>query len=156
MLKYMEKHDLIDFLVLAAQQGASDLHLTAGAPPMIRVAGAIKSVSEDAAVLSPEDTRRLVVETLKEGQRSKLENEWQLDFALQVGDLGRFRGNACYVSGAIEANFRLIPAEVGDLQSLGHSPVVDRWCDEERGLILVTGASGEGKSTTLARDRKSV
>ena len=146
----MEKHDLIDFLVLAARQGASDLHLTAGAPPMIRVAGAIKSVSEDAAVLSPEDTRRLVVETLKEGQRAKLENEWQLDFALQVGDVGRFRGNACYVSGAIEANFRRIPSEIGDLKSLGHSPVVDKWCDEERGMILVTGASGEGKSTTLA------
>src|SRR6478609_11470073 len=146
----MEKHDLIDFLVLAAQQGASDLHLTAGAPPMIRVAGAIKSVSEDAAVLSPEDTRRLVVETLKEGQRAKLENEWQLDFALQVGDLGRFRGNACYASGAIEANFRKILSEIPDLTSLGHSPVVDKWCDASAGLVLVTGASGEGKSTTLA------
>jgi len=146
----MQKRDLIDFLVLAAQQGASDLHLTAGAPPMIRVAGVIKPVAQDAEVLSPEDTRRLVIESLKEGQRTKLENEWQLDFALQVGDLGRYRGNACYVSGAIEANFRKVPAEVGDLQSLGHSPVVDRWCDEERGLILVTGASGEGKSTTLA------
>ena len=54
------------------------------------------------------------------------------------------------MSGALEANFRRIPDEVGDLKSLGHSPVVDRWCDEERGLILVTGASGEGKSTTLA------
>ena len=69
---------------------------------------------------------------------------------MEVGDLGRYRGNACYVSGALEANFRRIPDEVGDLKSLGHSPVVDRWCDEERGLILVTGASGEGKSTTLA------
>ena len=146
----MQKRDLIDFLVLAAQQGASDLHLTAGAPPMIRVAGVIKPVAQDAEVLSPEDTRRLVIESLKEGQRTKLENEWQLDFALQVGDLGRYRGNACYVSGALEANFRRIPAEVGDLKSLGHSPVLDRWCDETRGLILVTGASGEGKSTTLA------
>jgi twitching motility protein PilT len=146
----MERHDLIDFLVLAAQHRASDLHLTPGAPPMMRVAGVIQPVSEDAEVLSPEDTRRLVIETLKEGQRTKLENEWQLDFALQVGDLGRYRGNACYVSGAIEANFRRIPDEVGDLKSLGHSPVVDRWCDETRGLILVTGASGEGKSTTLA------
>jgi twitching motility protein PilT len=146
----MQRRDLIDFLLLAAQQGASDLHLTSGAPPMMRVAGTIKPVSEDAAVLSPEDTRRLVVETLKEGQRAKLENEWQLDFALQVGDVGRFRGNACYVSGAIEANFRRIPSEIGDLKSLGHSPVVDKWCDEERGMILVTGASGEGKSTTLA------
>jgi twitching motility protein PilT len=146
----MERNDLIDFLLLAAQQGASDLHLTAGAPPMMRVAGVIKPVSEDAEVLSPEDTRRLVIESLKEGQRTKLENEWQLDFALQVGDLGRFRGNACYVSGAIEANFRRIPAEVGDLKSLGHSPIVDKWCDERAGMILVTGASGEGKSTTLA------
>jgi twitching motility protein PilT len=146
----MQKRDLIDFLVLAAQQGASDLHLTAGAPPMMRVAGVIKPVSEDAEVLSPEDTRRLVIESLKEGQRTKLENEWQLDFALQVGDLGRYRGNACYVSGAIEANFRHIASEVGDLKSLGHSPSVDKWCDEIAGLILVTGASGEGKSTTLA------
>src|SRR6266850_2119218 len=144
----MKGHDLIDFLVLATQQGASDLHLTAGAPPMMRVASVIQPLAEEA--LSAEDTRRLVVESLKEGQRAKLENEWQLDFALQVDGVGRFRGNACYVSGAIEANFRRIPSEVGDLKSLGHSPVVDRWCDERAGMVLVTGASGEGKSTTLA------
>jgi twitching motility protein PilT len=144
----MNKRDLIDFLVLATEKGASDLHLTVGASPMMRVSGVIQPLAEEA--LSAEDTRRLVIDALKEGQRAKLENEWQLDFALQVGDVGRFRGNACYVSGAIEANFRRIPAEVGDLQSLGHSPVLDRWCDETRGLILVTGASGEGKSTTLA------
>ena len=146
----MKKDDLIDFLVLAAQQGASDLHLTPGALPMIRVAGVLKPLTEDAAVLSAEDTRRLVIDALKEGQRAKLENEWQLDFALQVGDLGRYRGNACYVSGAIEANFRQIPAEIPDLNLLGHSPVVDKWCDASAGLVLVTGASGEGKSTTLA------
>ena len=144
----MNKHDLIDFLVLATQQGASDLHLTAGAAPMMRVAGIIQPLMEEA--LSAEDTRRLVIDALKEGQRAKLENEWQLDFALQVDGIGRFRGNACYVSGAIEANFRHIPSEVGDLKSLGHSPVVDRWCDERAGLILVTGSSGSGKSTTLA------
>ena len=100
----MNKRDLIDFLVLATEQGASDLHLTAGAPPTMRVAGVIQPLTEE--ILSAEDTRRLVIETLKEGQRAKLENEWQLDFALQIDDLGRFRGNACYVSGAIEANFR--------------------------------------------------
>src|SRR5882672_410696 len=144
----MNGHDLIDFLVLAAQRGASDLHLTAGAPPMMRVAGVIKPLTEEP--LSAEDTRRMVIDALKEGQRAKLENEWQLDFALQVEGIGRFRGNACYVSGAIEANFRRIPSEIPDLKTLGHSPVVDRWCDEQRGLILVTGASGEGKSTTLA------
>ena len=146
----MKKDDLIDFLVLAAQQGASDLHLTPGALPMIRVAGVLKPLTEDAAVLSAEDTRRLVIDALKEGQRAKLENEWQLDFALQVHDLGRYRGNDCYVSGAIEANFRQIPAEIPDLKSLGHSPVVDKWCDASAGLVLVTGASGAGKSTTLA------
>src|SRR6266853_900889 len=144
----MKKQDLIDFLVLANERGASDLHLTAGSPPMLRVAGVIQPLTEEP--LTAEDTRRLVIDTLKEGQRAKLENEWQLDFALQVHDLGRFRGNACYVSGAIEANFRRIPSEIADLKSLGHSPVVDKWCDERAGLILVTGASGEGKSTTLA------
>jgi twitching motility protein PilT len=144
----MNKRDLIDFLVLATQQGASDLHLTAGASPMMRVGGVIQPLMEEA--LSAEDTRRLVVDALKEGQRAKLENEWQLDFALQIDGIGRFRGNACYVSGAIEANFRHIPSEVGDLKSLGHSPLLDRWCDERAGLILVTGSSGSGKSTTLA------
>src|SRR5438874_3379619 len=144
----MKQHDLIDFLVLAAEQGASDLHLTAGAPPMMRVASVIKPLTEEP--LSAEDTRRLVVDAWKEGQRTKLENDWQLDFALQVDDVGRFRGNACYVSGAIEANFRRIPSEIGDLKSLGHSPVLDKWCDERAGMVLVTGASGEGKSTTLA------
>src|SRR5205823_8318025 len=144
----MKEHDLIDFLVVAAERGASDLHLTVGAPPMLRVAGVIKPLMEEP--LTAEDTRRLVIDALKEGQRAKLENDWQLDFALHVGDLGRFRGNACYVSGAIEANFRRIPFEVGDLKSLGHSPVVDKWCDEKAGLVLVTGASGQGKSTTMA------
>jgi len=115
---------------------------------MMRLAGVIKPLMEEP--LTAEDTRRLVIDTLKEGQRAKLENDWQLDFALHVGDLGRFRGNACYVSGAIEANFRHIPSEVGDLKTLGHSPVVDRWCDEKAGLVLVTGASGQGKSTTMA------
>jgi twitching motility protein PilT len=150
----MRKNDLIDFLVLATEQGASDLHLTAGASPMMRVAGVIQPLMEEA--LSAEDTRRLVIDALKEGQRAKLENEWQLDFALQVDGIGRFRGNACYVSGAIEANFRRIPSEVGDLKSLGHSPVLDRWCDERAGLILVTGSSGSGKSTTLASMAQTV
>src|SRR2546430_7797863 len=144
----MKKHDLIDLLVLAVEKGASDLHLTAGAQPMMRLDGVIKPLMEEP--LTAEDTRRLVIDTLKEGQRAKLENDWQLDFALHVGDLGRFRGNACYVSGAIEANFRHIPSKVGDLKTLGHSPVVDRWCDEKAGLVLVTGASGQGKSTTMA------
>src|SRR5437016_13408155 len=112
----MKERDLIDFLVLAGEQGASDLHLTAGAPPMMRVAGVIQPLTEEP--LSAEDTRKLVIDALKEGQRAKLENEWQLDFALQVQDLGRVRGNACYVAGAIEASFRRIPSEFTYLNSV--------------------------------------
>ncbi|PYK05147.1 MAG: hypothetical protein DME66_07885 [Verrucomicrobia bacterium] len=78
----MKEHDLIDFLVVAAGRGASDLRLTVGARPMLRVAGVIEPLTEEP--LSAEDTRRLVIDTLKEGQRSKLENDWQLDFALSV------------------------------------------------------------------------
>src|SRR6476660_7866948 len=74
----MKKEDLIDFLVLAAQQGASDLHLTPGSLPMIRVAGVLKPLTEDAAVLSAEETRRLVIDALKEGQRSKLKTNGSL------------------------------------------------------------------------------
>ena len=86
----MKKQDLIDLLVLAVEKGASDLHLTAGAPPMMRLDGVIKPLLEEP--VTAEDTRRLVIDALKEGQRAKLENDWQLDFALHVGDLGRFRG----------------------------------------------------------------
>src|SRR5207248_9647188 len=99
----MKEHDLIDFLALAAERGASDLHLTVGAPPMLRIAGVIQPLTEEP--LSAEDTRRLVIDTLKEEQRAKLENEWQLDFALQVGDWGAFGGMDCLVPGAFEANF---------------------------------------------------
>ena len=89
----MKEHDLIDFLALAAERGASDLHLTVGAPPMTRVAGVIEPLTEEP--VSAEVTRRLVIDTLKEGQRAKLENEWQLDFALQVGDLGQIGRASC-------------------------------------------------------------
>src|SRR5207245_10400995 len=97
----MKEHDLIDFLALAAERGASDLHLTVGAPPMLRVAGVIQPLTEEP--LSAEDTRRLVIDTLKEAQRAKLENEWQLDYAWQVGDLGRCRGTECSESDSLEA-----------------------------------------------------
>src|SRR6266542_1301621 len=100
----MKERDLIDFLVLAGQQGASDLHLTAGAPPMMRVAGVIQPLT--AEPLSAEDTRRLVIDALKAGQRAELENEWQLHVALQVHDRGQLRRSERYGSGAIEANFR--------------------------------------------------
>jgi twitching motility protein PilT len=143
-----QKHDLIDYLMAAVQHGSSDVHLTAGAAPMVRIGGILRPLTETA--LTPEDTRRLVMDVLKETQRSQLEQTWQLDFAIQVEGVGRFRGNACYTLGNMEANFRFISDSIPDLPTLGHSPVVDEWCNLKSGMVLVTGTSGAGKSTTLA------
>ena len=87
---------------------------------------------------------------LTENQRSRLEHEWELDFALQVDGLGRFRGNAHYCRGALEATFRHIPHHIPELAELGHGSAVERICELQRGLVLVTGVTGSGKSTTLA------
>ena len=144
----MPDQDLVDYLVLAREQNASDLHITAGAPPTVRVFGALRPLTEQ--VLTSEDTRELVLGVLKETQRARLEHEWELDFSMEIEGLGRFRANARYALGNLEANFRFIPETVGDLATLGHSPRVEQWCREKAGLVLVTGASGSGKSTTLA------
>ena len=76
-------------------------------------------------ILDQNDTRELVLNVLKESQRAKLEHEWELDFAVQIENLGRFRGNACYVLGRIEASFRYIPATISTLRDLGHGPTVE-------------------------------
>ena len=144
----MRQYDLIDYLMAAVEHGSSDLHLTVGAPPTVRIGGVLRPLTE--TNLTSEDTRRLIVDVLKDAQRSQLEQNWQLDFAIQVDRVGRFRGNACYTLGNVEANFRFIAANVPELAGLGHSPIVDSWCNLRSGLILVTGTSGSGKSTTLA------
>jgi twitching motility protein PilT len=87
---------------------------------------------------------------LKENQRAKLEKEWELDFAIQVENLGRFRGNACYSLGRIEASFRYIPSTIPELRDLGHGPTVEGFSQLRDGLVLVTGTSNCGKTTTLA------
>ena len=94
--------------------------------------------------------RELIFAVLKEQQRAKLEHEWELDFALQVENLGRFRGSASYVLGHVEASFRFIPNEIPELRDLGHGPTVERFCSLHEGLVLITGMSGCGKTTTLA------
>ncbi len=144
----MSQHDLVDYLVMARERNASDLHLTTGAPPTVRIFGALQPLTEQP--LSEVDTRNLVYGVLRETQRARLENEWELDFGMEVEGLGRFRANARYAMGGVEANFRFIPPVVDDLTTLGHSPRVEEWCREKAGLVLVTGASGSGKSTTLA------
>lgn len=143
----MRQYDLIEYLAMVIERGGSDLHLSVNAPPCFRLHGVLQMLTDE--VLDSHDTRELVLNALKESQRAKLEHEWELDFAIQVEGLGRFRGNACYVMGHIEANFRYIPDHIPSLSELGHGESLERMCGLRDGLILVTGVSGSGKTTTL-------
>ena len=141
-------YDLVDYLSQTRELGGSDLHITVGAPPLARVHGQLMHLHE--TPLEAEITREIIFAALKETQRAKLESEWELDFALQVENIGRFRGNAHYAQGNVEAAFRHIPDEIPDLENLGHSPILQKLCNIPQGLLLVTGITGSGKSTTLA------
>lgn len=143
----MHSYDLIEYLAMTCEREGSDLHLTVGAPPTARIYGVLHPLTDE--VLDSNDTRELVLAVLKESQRAKLEHEWELDFAIQVENLGRFRGNACYVLGRIEANFRYIPDTIPELRQLGHGDTVESFCRLRDGLVLVTGVTGSGKTTTL-------
>ncbi len=140
--------DLVSLLTDAVALRASDLHVVAGMPALIRLDGEIVGLRGEP--LAADEVRHLILDVLTETQRARLEEEWELDFALQVHPLGRFRGNAHYSRGALEAAFRYIPEEIPDLSALGHRASIQRACEIERGLVLVTGITGSGKSTTLA------
>jgi twitching motility protein PilT len=144
----MNELDLIQLLTVAVERGASDLHLTVDAPPLLRINGELTPL--DGTPMALDSCRDMVLGILTEHQRSRLEEEWELDFALQVEGAGRFRGNAHYCRGALEAAFRHIPHYIPELAELGHGAAVEQICQLQRGLVLVTGMTGSGKSTTLA------
>jgi twitching motility protein PilT len=141
--------DFAEVLLEVMGRRASDLHITAGAPPMVRIRGRLVPM-EGYPVLTPADTREVVYSILSNAQRQRLETEWQLDFAYQIPGRARFRVNAYFQRAALGAAFRLIPFEVAPLESLGLPPSVADFADRARGLVLVTGPTGSGKSTTLA------
>jgi twitching motility protein PilT len=141
--------DFADVLLEVIDRRASDLHITAGAPPTVRVRGRLVPM-DGFPVLTPNDTREIVYSILSEGQRQKFENNWQLDFAYQIPGRARFRVNAYLQRSAVGAAFRLIPFDVVPLETLGLPPVVADFANKPRGLVLVTGPTGSGKSTTLA------
>ncbi len=141
--------DFADVLMEVVARRASDLHITAGAAPMVRVRGRLTPL-EGYPVLGPTETREIVYSILSNSQRQRLENDWQLDFAYQIPNVARFRVNAYFQRAALGAAFRLIPFEVVPLENLGLPPVVAQFADRPRGLVLVTGPTGSGKSTTLA------
>lgn len=140
--------DITDFLRQTVELGGSDLHLSAWAPACARVNGSI--VPLDQNPLPPDVVRNLILDTLTEAQRAKLDEEWELDYALNVESVGRFRGNVHIARGHAEAAFRFISQEIPPLENLGHHPIVHELCNLRAGLVLVTGITGSGKSTTLA------
>ncbi|MEI6177320.1 MAG: PilT/PilU family type 4a pilus ATPase [Verrucomicrobiota bacterium] len=140
--------DITEYLRETVARGGSDLHLSAWAPACVRISGNIHPLED--LTLDPNSVRDLILDTLTETQRATLEQELELDYALQVEGVGRFRGNVHIARGNIEAAFRFISQEIPELDHLGHHESVARFCTLRSGLILITGITGSGKSTTMA------
>lgn len=140
--------DITEYLRQTVAIGGSDLHLSAWAPACARVNGALAPFDEEP--LAPNVVRDLILDTLTEAQRATLEQEMELDYALQVNGVGRFRGNVHIARGQMEAAFRFISQDIPPLENLGHHPAIYDFCGLRGGLVLVTGVTGSGKSTTLA------
>jgi len=139
---------LPELLQHTLQSGASDLHLTASVPAQIRVDGTLRPV--DDTVLAAADTKRLAYSVMTDSQKHKFEEQWEIDFSFGIAGLCRFRANIFNQRGNISAVFRIIPFEIKGFNALKLPPVVETLCEKPRGLILVTGPTGSGKSTTLA------
>lgn len=131
------------------KQKASDLHLQVGIPPMLRVDGALIPVVGTEA-LTEEAVEKLVFAILDDDQKQILLKDKEFDFSFAFGDLGRFRVNAFHERGNLAAALRLIPNEILTIEQLGLPPVVTKFAEYPRGLVLVTGPTGSGKSTSLA------
>ncbi len=131
------------------EKDASDLHLVAGERPKIRVDGDIVSASSE-EVMTPKDTLSLAYSVLTENQKKRFETESELDFSFGIQNLARFRGNVFKQRGCVSVVIRQIPFSVKTFQELGLPQVVAQLADRPRGLVLVTGPTGSGKSTTLA------
>ncbi len=139
---------LPQLLKILVDEEGTDLHLTTNSPPLIRVNGKIKALEHD--VLNPQDTKTMVYSILNENQKYKFEENWELDFSFGVKGVARFRGNIFRQRGSIAAAFRRIPYKIKKLGELGLPPVVSSFAEKHRGLVLVTGPTGSGKTTTLA------
>src|ERR671933_2490503 len=140
---------LSELLKKLAEFGGSDLHITTNTPPQIRVDGHLRPL-EGYKVLTSADTKQLAYSVLTDAQKHRFEENLELDFSFGVKGLSRFRANIFNQRGAVGAVFRAIPYEIKAFEELGLPPIVKQLCDKPRGLILVTGPTGSGKSTTLA------
>lgn len=137
-----------EMLKIMIDQGASDLHLTTGVPPMLRLHGRLQPTGFPP--LSPAETKSLAYSILTDAQKHKFEEEKELDFSFGVKGLSRFRANVFLQRGAVAVAIRTIPYSIMSFQQLGLPKIVSDLCDKPKGLLLVTGPTGSGKSTTLA------
>ena len=138
-----------DLLDLVIQWGGSDLHLASGSPPVIRVHGDLRPVTE-LPIFNGSQIRQMVFSILTQKQREKFENELELDTSYALPGRGRFRVNVFLQRDSVGCVMRAIPYDIVDFERLGISPAVQGWAHMPRGLVLVTGPTGSGKSTTLA------
>lgn len=138
-----------ELLKIMREQDASDLHVTSGAPPFLRLHGSMVPLS-NFRDLSNQDVQGLLFEILTEKQKKQFIEKWELDFAYQIPGVGRFRVNVFMQRKGLGAVFRIIPEKIKTAEELGLSKGIMDLIDCEKGLILVTGPTGSGKSTTLA------
>ena len=129
-------------------QGGSDLHITTNSAPQVRVDGVLRPMSMPP--LTPSETKQLAYSILTDNQKHRLEENLEIDLSFGLKGLARFRANIFHQRGAIAAVFRQIPFEIRGFRDLGLPGVIEKMCEKPRGLILVTGPTGSGKSTTLA------
>jgi twitching motility protein PilT len=130
------------------EQGGSDLHITTNSPPQVRVDGVLKPMN--VPPLTPTETKQLCYSILTDNQKHRLEETLELDLSFGIKGLARFRANVFHQRGAVSGAFRQIPYEIRSFRELGLPPVIEKICEKPRGLVLVTGPTGSGKSTTLA------
>src|SRR5205814_2275115 len=138
-------HQLLKAMV---EKGSSDLHITTGSPPQLRIDGAL--VPLRVAPLTPVDTKQICYSVLTDTQKMRFEEDQELDFSFGVRNMARFRGNMFMQRGAVGGVFRTIPFKIMTIAELGLPPIVEELCNKPRGLVLVTGPTGSGKSTSLA------
>jgi len=142
------KHDMQTLLKTLIEKGGSDLHIAAGSPPRMRVHGKLASI--DSTPLSGIETKQMCYAILTDAQKHRFEEDNELDFSFGMKGLSRFRGNVFVQRGTVAGVFRAIPFQIKTLKELGLPPIVEEMTLKPRGLVLVTGPTGCGKSTTLA------
>ena len=140
--------DLTQLLAFAMQNNASDLHLSATCQPIIRVDGEMKRLKTDE--LSSEDIRSMLYSVMSEDQRAVYERDFELDMAIAFGEKARFRVNAFNTRNGAAAVFRTIPSDIPTMEELSLPPAIRKFAELEKGIVVITGATGSGKSTTLA------